>query len=349
MSFLDNARKIFSSKTKFEEMVEAGQANFQKNNVIARGGPAASLIAQWQRNGWLEPIYKDGRVYINPFTPINQEIFIGKVGQDAIFMKGDMLYREHYTRFDQKISLDAIAIGVSRAAWLVPYAQGTVMFCCAVMGGYLGLGAVVTVVTTANKLTVLAQYFFQNEKKFHTAFDNVKPILQDLQFLYKNCPDTFKLFTAVLFRDKSEPISRWKLIGEWLKPDAKEAGVFVGKMLSGNTAEATINAAQKEALALTLASLISFRTVLKEVIKARGALKIAGDVKAAAGIASEVSKLVSGKDKTELNEAFIHKTLSSGCGSSPEVTQCIDRMSKNLGLAITVLEEIKKELETKVM
>ena len=111
---VDGARKIFSEKTTFEKMVEKSKADFARNNVIARGAQATAKIAEWQRNGWLEPLYKDGRVYINPFTPINDEVFIGKLSMDAVFMKGDMLYRINSSQFDQKISLDAIYTCIRR-------------------------------------------------------------------------------------------------------------------------------------------------------------------------------------------------------------------------------------------
>ena len=344
---IESARRIFSEKTGSEKMIEKAKADFIQNSVIARGAQATAKIAEWQSKGWIGAMYKDGRVYINPFTPINDEVFIGLMGMDGLFMKGDMLYRVNYSNIDQKISVDAVALGASRAAWLVPIAQGTVMFCCAVMGGFLGMGVVLTVVTTANQLVVLAQYFFQNEKKFHDAMDSIKPVYNDLLYLKDHCPETYKLFIAVLFRDKTSEVESTKYISDFIKSNAKDAGSYVGKLLAGNVGAATVAAAKQTVISVTLASLISFRTVLKEVIKQRGALKLAGDAKAALGVLSEINKVVSGKDKGEINEAFIKKVLGTGCGTTPEVTQKIDNMARNVGAAITLIEEIKKELDAK--
>ncbi len=341
----EKLKRELAEPTKMEKMLAEAHKQFEINNVVARGPDVTKTLALWGQKGYIGPLWREGKVYATPYMPINDYVFVGVVGACAVFMKQNplLLYQVPNSQFDQVISMDAFQLGVSRAAWQVPIIHAVVEFSLAAMGGFLAMGWAITVVSGAAQIAALAQYFARNEEKVKAAATNLKSIFEDMQFLKNNCPSSYKLLVAVLMSGQSKDIDREQFIGEMIAGKASDWGATIGKALAGDGPGAAIQAAERTAIALTLTALLSFRTLLVEVLKviAKG---VVTNIPTIVKLYGTAAKLYSGKGKEMMTDADIQRVLTSGCIQTPAVKQRIEKMAKSVSDAIVVLEEMKKQL-----
>ena len=331
MSILSEVKRylaIMYAPTAQEVMLKKAREEFQANNVLARGTVDCNKwLADCTKN--LRPI-NDGGKSILPFRPIpiNNKIFLGESGGKAFFMleNPQYIYEISSKDFNREVSFEAMAIGMANAGPMVKFAQNTMMFSCALFGGFLGVGYALTIVNGARNVTAAAHFCFQNEEQFLKVWASFKQFLGDLKYFKNQCPDVFKALMAVLSSGETIKVSPDKYIEDLIMSKSDDIADFLGGLLAQSMMGAAEKVAAKSALKVTLNALLDLKFLLDRF----------NDGKA----------IGRGQKKGAKSEDLIEKAMASHCSQSPEVKAKIKVTSKNLNEVFRFLEEVKKQMSS---